>query len=217
MTRKCGLLGLIAGAGLLLSTGANAAVVTLGGVAAGDGSGLTSFYGTTYNFDTSFAAISAGNLETGSSSGQYAAPNGDSTQYYTVGSFITPQTATLTLGGNSNYLGLLWGSVDDYNSITLHLANGGTEVISSSTQPLLNPANGNQGPGGTSYVNIYASDYITSIDFLSGKAAFEFDNVTVAAVPEPATWAMMMLGFLGLGFLGYRKSSKTGGASFRLA
>jgi choice-of-anchor C domain-containing protein len=35
------------------------------------------------------------------------------------------------------------------------------------------------------------------------------DNVNVAAVPEPSTWAMMILGFLGLGFLGYRKSSKT--------
>ena len=42
------------------------------------------------------------------------------------------------------------------------------------------------------------------------------DNVSVSAVPEPSTWAMMVLGFLGLGFLGYRKGSKTG-ASFRLA
>lgn len=31
------------------------------------------------------------------------------------------------------------------------------------------------------------------------------DNVSVAAVPEPATWAMMLLGFLGIGFLGYRR------------
>jgi len=29
-----------------------------------------------------------------------------------------------------------------------------------------------------------------------------------AAVPEPATWAMMMLGFAGLGFMGYRRKSK---------
>ncbi len=37
-----------------------------------------------------------------------------------------------------------------------------------------------------------------------------------SAVPEPSTWAMMILGFLGLGFLGYRKSSKTSAASFRM-
>ena len=43
------------------------------------------------------------------------------------------------------------------------------------------------------------------------------DNVVLAAVPEASTWSMMILGFLGLGFLGYRKSSKTGAASFRLA
>jgi hypothetical protein len=36
------------------------------------------------------------------------------------------------------------------------------------------------------------------------------DNVSVTAVPEPSTWAMMILGFLGLGFLGYRKSKGSG-------
>lgn len=30
----------------------------------------------------------------------------------------------------------------------------------------------------------------------------------VAAVPEPSTWAMMLLGFFGLGFLGYRGHSQ---------
>lgn len=32
-------------------------------------------------------------------------------------------------------------------------------------------------------------------------------DVNVSAVPEPSTWAMMILGFLGLGFLGYRKKT----------
>jgi hypothetical protein len=33
--------------------------------------------------------------------------------------------------------------------------------------------------------------------------------VTLAgAVPEPSTWAMMILGFAGLGFMGYRRKSK---------
>ena len=30
----------------------------------------------------------------------------------------------------------------------------------------------------------------------------------VAAVPEPSTWAMMLLGFAGIGFLAYRRKSK---------
>jgi PEP-CTERM motif len=32
-----------------------------------------------------------------------------------------------------------------------------------------------------------------------------------ATVPEPSTWAMMLLGFAGLGFAGYRKSRKAAG------
>jgi hypothetical protein len=35
----------------------------------------------------------------------------------------------------------------------------------------------------------------------------------VGAVPEPATWAMMVLGFVGIGFMAYRRR---GHASFRL-
>ena len=31
------------------------------------------------------------------------------------------------------------------------------------------------------------------------------DFTVTAAVPEPSTWAMMLLGFCGLGFAAYRK------------
>jgi hypothetical protein len=31
----------------------------------------------------------------------------------------------------------------------------------------------------------------------------------VAGVPEPSTWAMMILGFAGIGFVGYRRSPKS--------
>jgi len=27
-------------------------------------------------------------------------------------------------------------------------------------------------------------------------------------IPEPSTWAMMLLGFAGVGFVGYRRASK---------
>jgi hypothetical protein len=35
------------------------------------------------------------------------------------------------------------------------------------------------------------------------------DVVTVAAVPELSTWAMMLLGFAGIGFVAYRRSQKS--------
>jgi hypothetical protein len=40
----------------------------------------------------------------------------------------------------------------------------------------------------------------------STKNAFEFDMGS--SVPEPSTWAMMMLGFLGLGYAAFRRNAK---------
>jgi hypothetical protein len=37
---------------------------------------------------------------------------------------------------------------------------------------------------------------------------FGFDFGVGGAVPEPSTWAMMLLGFAGLGFAGYRRARK---------
>jgi PEP-CTERM motif len=43
--------------------------------------------------------------------------------------------------------------------------------------------------------------------------AIFFDDSTgftaaISAVPEPSTWAMMILGFFGLGFMTYRRKAK---------
>jgi hypothetical protein len=42
---------------------------------------------------------------------------------------------------------------------------------------------------------------------ISGYALEFSPNITntVAAVPEPSTWAMMLLGFAGVGFMAYRR------------
>jgi len=37
---------------------------------------------------------------------------------------------------------------------------------------------------------------------------FAIDNISITAVPEPSTWAMMLLGFAGVGFMAYRRKSK---------
>jgi len=44
---------------------------------------------------------------------------------------------------------------------------------------------------------------------LTGFAANGPNNVPPPPVPEPATWAMMLLGFLGLGFMAYRRRGST--------
>lgn len=43
---------------------------------------------------------------------------------------------------------------------------------------------------------------------LDGGAAIGSGVVNVGAVPEASTWAMMLAGFAGLGWLGYRRSSR---------
>jgi hypothetical protein len=49
-----------------------------------------------------------------------------------------------------------------------------------------------------------------SIDGATGSGTFN-----VSAVPEPSTWAMMILGFAGIGFMAYRR--KQNGSTLRLA
>jgi PEP-CTERM motif len=48
-------------------------------------------------------------------------------------------------------------------------------------------------------------------DHYDGHISHTFTDtaeLNVAAVPEPSTWAMMLLGFAGVGFLAYRRKSK---------
>ena len=51
------------------------------------------------------------------------------------------------------------------------------------------------------------------VELSSGATGSVAAGTLVASVPEPSTWAMMVLGFCGVGFLAYRRR----GNSFRLA
>ena len=59
-----------------------------------------------------------------------------------------------------------------------------------------------------------AGDYTTAFTFTTnGRPAKDvvIDQVFVVAgaVPEPSTWAMMILGFLGVGFVAYRRKARS--------
>jgi hypothetical protein len=58
------------------------------------------------------------------------------------------------------------------------------------------------GPAGNPSWNYGSFDY--------GTVQFSFTVSTGGTVPEPSTWAMMLLGFAGLSFAGYRASRRTG-------
>jgi hypothetical protein len=114
------------------------------------------------------------------------------------------------------------GSLDDENSITLNLAGGGSvtytgaqlAVISGEESSVLTPI-----PGGTPTIDgtmtngfwtfTDASADIIGITVYNGTAissnSFEIAQIATS-VPEPSTWAMMLVGFAGLGFAGYRRT-----------
>jgi hypothetical protein len=52
------------------------------------------------------------------------------------------------------------------------------------------------------YYNSHPSDAVHKI--VGGELFTEVEGLP-SPVPEPSTWAMMVLGFLGLGFAGYRR------------
>jgi PEP-CTERM motif-containing protein len=61
--------------------------------------------------------------------------------------------------------------------------------------------------GNLVYANVF-SDGTTTWSNAFGIYDATF-SATVSAVPEPSTWAMMILGFFGVGFLAYRRRNGT--------
>ncbi len=156
----------------------------------------------------------------GGSGGQSATPAGDTTNYMSI---LAGGSETLTFNAVSKNFGFYWGSIDAYNSITFKL---GTGVVASYTGASLDiaaaPGLGNQFANAQNKYLKFTGFNFDSIILTSSQNSFEFDNVYFEAagrinpgVPEASTWAMMILGFLGVGFLAYRR--KDSSSSLRLA
>jgi hypothetical protein len=69
-----------------------------------------------------------------------------------------------------------------------------------------------EGGGHDLILNFFEGTMLMSIGEQTGIAipgpVFADGKVILAAVPEPSTWAMMLLGFAGIGFLAYRRNTK---------
>lgn len=148
----------------------------------------------------------------GSSSGQYAAPylsngNGalfgnsadgqDTTTYLTTGT----GSVTLLFPTAVRYLGLLWGSVDGFNSLAFYM--GGDLIQTITGADITIDPNGDQGVEGTFYVNINSLVAFDRVIASSTSNAFEFDNVAYnvapIGVPEPGAAGIFLLGLLLVG------------------
>ena len=168
------------------------------------------------NGSVTVSFVTDGQAVQGGSSGLYAPPvlsggngNGfgpananqadgaDATTYLTAGG-VSGSQATLTFGATEMYMGLLWGSVDSFNTLSFY--NGATLVGTVTGSQVLASPNGDQGVNGTVYVNINSTLPFDSVVATSSLHAFEFDNVAYnkTAVPEPTTMiagALLLLPF----------------------
>jgi hypothetical protein len=112
-----------------------------------------------------------------------------------------------------------YGSIDSYNTITI-FSTGADPIIIPGVN-FANAADGNQvspGTNGLFTVSGTAGERFTGVRFASSRNSLEVDNVAVAtAVPEPATWGMMLLGFGAIGFAMRRRKQAGGTKRIRLS
>lgn len=194
-----------------IAGGANAAVVVgsiYGAPDPGPRAGETYVIDFDAGLPTGVTLTGDGAIVSGDLAGQYAAPAGDATPYLTVPSATSNGTATLTFAdflGSQNVTGFsfYWGSIDAYNSLELLDRSGNVlRTIGGADIP---PANGDQALPVTNRRVTFdltgADQALGGLRFTSTQYAFESDtfSFSTGAVPEPATWAMMILGFGGAG------------------
>ena len=125
-----------------------------------------------------------------------------------VAAHDTPyQTLLLTIQAGWTFNDLVF-RVLDQSSFTIKSSDGSLVAISG-------------GSNGAERYFAVSSSQITSLLFTSTDGGFsQIKNFQISgleqvtAVPEPSTWAMMILGFAGVGFMAYRRRSN--GAALRI-
>jgi hypothetical protein len=223
----------IAGAaGLMLSTSAQAADITISsvaGFAASEPAVIDFEDGGAYiaddhllGFDWSGGAVIAHPPTTG----HHAVPFGDSSNFYlSIPGLASEELSinTAITGGPLSSLKLFIGSLDTYNSIEF-CAGGlgghcdtlsGTDLLNSVPTPLADSGDQTSPLTNREFTfNFDPSFAVDTVVFSSTKDAFEIDNLNPFAVverggpgvPEPSVWIVMLAGF---GLLGLALRSRT--------
>jgi len=138
-----------------------------------------------------------------------ADPLGDTLPYMAVEGGGTEQ---VVFGTARTSLSIYWGSIDgnqggNENLNTLAITVDGFTLTGADLVALGASGRGDEGsPAGNELVTITGLAPFTTATFSSTHNAFEFALGT--PVPEPATWAMMALGFAGLGYAAFRRNTQ---------
>jgi hypothetical protein len=166
-----------------------------------------------------------GGVAQGSTPGVSAAPANDGGRYiFGVGGangnptgFGADGTTIQFLGSNGAPLAvtwfyMLWGSIDtasgDGVANTLTLGNGdvvtGADLVSAG-DTFANAVNGDgdwYNANDNQWLKISDTTPFSEFNARASQNSFEFDMA--ASAPEPSTWAMMLIGFAGLGYASYK-------------
>ncbi|GGB35672.1 hypothetical protein GCM10011380_26300 [Sphingomonas metalli] len=175
--------------------------------------------GAQYTFETAANAAgfvrTGGTIMTGNVSGMganpYPAPADN--HYLAVKSNEVATIASIA-GGITGYqsISIYMGSIDAGNTVQL-LGAGGKVLMSYTGSQLADPAaaNGSQTLPATNRAFTFTAgqgEVLTGLRLTSSVNSLEIDNVRfTGAVPEPTTWAMMLVGF-GLVGAGMRYRSR---------
>jgi hypothetical protein len=135
------------------------------------------------------------------------------------------QTETFTFGYAAKDVGVYIGSLDDENSLTINFTGGSSITYSGAELAVISGEEPNTLPssvipGGLPTIDgaltngrwtfTDTSNDIIGITVSNGTDistnSFEIAQITTS-VPEPSTWAMMLLGFAGLGYAAFRRSN----------
>jgi hypothetical protein len=130
---------------------------------------------------------------------------------------IDPQAATgfiYQIGtGDPNFASVELPAVQNPNPYDVYLWNGSKFVFDTTLDPNTVFDFGGNGVSEFEILGIAASvglnpnsatDFVTTLTF-EGSGTFTGTMTPVIGVPEPSTWATLLLGFVGLGFVGYRR------------
>ncbi len=129
-------------------------------------------------------------------------PVADPTTYLVAGttSATTPGALTFAFTTSQTYFGLIWGSIDPYNTLQFY---DGSTLIDTITGTEILAADGSidasytNGPAGTAYVNIDTDTPFTSVVATSGEYNFEIDDIAWGgSVPDDGVTAALLVGAL---------------------
>jgi hypothetical protein len=182
--------------------------------------------GQTGSYSTPFASFSGGGvIVKGSSSGNYAAPwigpggFADPFRYLAVGA---NQSEEISFSSEKTAFGLYWGSIDSYNTISfynegslVYTLNGAGLNSAITSGPKLTDGGGQTGFKSNGFVSFYDLGDFNEVVLSSTQNAFEVADLeaygpknVVSGVPESSTWFMMILGFVGVGLVAYRRKGR---------